>query len=126
MSLIFLLPCLDEKLTKLGSIMFTALFGVFGKMFINENPEGDSGIQQMKNAVWVDLGKMIHSLTALGSTNMLTLSSEHAPLACHCHLRCRHVLYRPQEVSTYRPRNCLNEQQLHEPSTSTWQLTWNG
>lgn len=36
-------------------ILWIALFGVFGKMYINENPEGDSGTQRMKNAVWVDL-----------------------------------------------------------------------
>jgi hypothetical protein len=24
-------------------------------MYIHENPEGDSGVQRMKNAVWVDL-----------------------------------------------------------------------
>ncbi|KAK2591471.1 hypothetical protein QQS21_010847 [Conoideocrella luteorostrata] len=36
-------------------ILWIALFGVFGSMFIHENPEGDSGIQRMKNAVWIDL-----------------------------------------------------------------------
>lgn len=36
-------------------ILSIALFGVFGKMYIHENPEGDSGVQRMKNAVWVDL-----------------------------------------------------------------------
>ncbi|PSR94015.1 hypothetical protein BD289DRAFT_364082 [Coniella lustricola] len=36
-------------------VLWIALFGVFGKMYIHENPEGDSGIQRMKNAVWVDL-----------------------------------------------------------------------
>ena len=40
----------------LPSILYTALFGLFGRMFIRENPEGNAGIQQMKNAVWVDLG----------------------------------------------------------------------
>lgn len=28
-------------------------------MYINENPEGDSGIQRMKNAVWVDLANLV-------------------------------------------------------------------
>jgi hypothetical protein len=37
------------------SILWIAVFGVFAKLFIHENPEGDSGIQKMKNAVWVDL-----------------------------------------------------------------------
>jgi len=36
-------------------ILWIALFGLFGKMYIHENPEGDSGIKRMKNAVWVDL-----------------------------------------------------------------------
>ncbi|KAF7563550.1 hypothetical protein G7046_g600 [Stylonectria norvegica] len=36
-------------------ILWIALFGVFGKLFIHENPEGDGGIKRMKNAVWVDL-----------------------------------------------------------------------
>ena len=36
-------------------ILWIALFGVFGKMYINEDAEGDSGVQRMKNAVWVDL-----------------------------------------------------------------------
>ncbi|KZZ88509.1 hypothetical protein AAL_08067 [Moelleriella libera RCEF 2490] len=36
-------------------ILWIALFGVFGKLFIHENPEGNSAIQRMKNAVWVDL-----------------------------------------------------------------------
>lgn len=29
------------------------------QMYIHENPEGDSGIQRMKNAVWVDLTNAI-------------------------------------------------------------------
>jgi hypothetical protein len=28
-------------------------------MYIKENPEGDAGIQRMKNAVWVDLANAI-------------------------------------------------------------------
>lgn len=35
--------------------LWIAVFGVFGKMYINEDPEGDGGIQRMKNAVWIDL-----------------------------------------------------------------------
>ena len=38
-----------------NSILWIALFGVFGKLFIKENPEGDGGITRMKHAVWVDL-----------------------------------------------------------------------
>jgi len=36
-------------------ILWIALFGIFGKMYIKAHAEGDSGIQRMKNAVWVDL-----------------------------------------------------------------------
>jgi len=36
-------------------ILWIALFGLFGNMYIKENAEGDKGIQRMKNAVWVDL-----------------------------------------------------------------------
>ncbi|MCJ1354397.1 MAG: hypothetical protein MMC33_004385 [Icmadophila ericetorum] len=36
-------------------ILWIALFGVFGKLYIKTNAEGDAGIQRMKNAVWVDL-----------------------------------------------------------------------
>ncbi|KAI1327002.1 hypothetical protein F5Y16DRAFT_399755 [Xylariaceae sp. FL0255] len=36
-------------------ILWIALFGVFGSLYIHARPEGDHGIQEMKNAVWVDL-----------------------------------------------------------------------
>ncbi|KAF4974753.1 hypothetical protein FZEAL_8387 [Fusarium zealandicum] len=36
-------------------ILWIALFGVFGKMYIHEDAEGDGDVQRMKNAVWVDL-----------------------------------------------------------------------
>lgn len=36
-------------------ILWIALFGVFGKLYIHENPEGVDGIKRMKSAVWVDL-----------------------------------------------------------------------
>jgi hypothetical protein len=36
-------------------ILWIALFGLFGNMYIKERAEGDSGVQRMKNAVWVDL-----------------------------------------------------------------------
>ena len=35
------------------------MFGVFAKMYIHENPEGDAGITRMKHAVWVDLINML-------------------------------------------------------------------
>lgn len=36
-------------------ILWIALFGIFGKLYIKENAEGDSGIIRMKHAVWIDL-----------------------------------------------------------------------
>jgi hypothetical protein len=36
-------------------ILWIALFGLFGNMYIHERAGGDGGIQRMKNAVWVDL-----------------------------------------------------------------------
>jgi len=36
-------------------ILWIALFGLFGSMYIHERAEGDGGVQRMKNAVWVDL-----------------------------------------------------------------------
>ena len=35
------------------------MFGVFGKMYIHANAQGDSGIIRMKHAVWVDLINML-------------------------------------------------------------------
>lgn len=49
-------------------ILWIALFGVFGKMYINEDAEGDSGVQRMKNAVWVDLvNAILWFLTFVGA-----------------------------------------------------------
>ncbi|KIN08104.1 hypothetical protein OIDMADRAFT_97765, partial [Oidiodendron maius Zn] len=45
-------------------IFWIAVFGVFGKLYIHTDPQGDSGIQRMKNAVWVDL---MNALFWLGS-----------------------------------------------------------
>lgn len=41
------------------SILWTALFGVFGKLFIHINPHGNGPFQRMKNAVWIDLINML-------------------------------------------------------------------
>lgn len=40
-------------------ILWIALFGVFGKMYIHEDPEGNGDIQRMKNAVWVVLASAL-------------------------------------------------------------------
>jgi H+/Cl- antiporter ClcA len=45
-------------------ILWIALFGVFGHLYIHANAQGDSGITRMKNAVWVDL---VNALLWLGS-----------------------------------------------------------
>ncbi|KAF4336406.1 membrane-associating domain protein [Fusarium beomiforme] len=51
-------------------VLWIALFGVFGAMYINEDAEGDSGVRRMKNAVWVDLASallwLIATLAAFG------------------------------------------------------------
>ena len=40
-------------------VLWTALFGIFGKMYIGTKVEMEPGIQRMKNAVWVDLINML-------------------------------------------------------------------
>lgn len=40
-------------------ILYVAAFGIFGKMYIKEDPEGNGGIIRMKNAVWILLTNMI-------------------------------------------------------------------
>lgn len=40
-------------------IFYLTAFGIFGKMYIKEDPEGNKGIIRMKNAVWIQLVNMI-------------------------------------------------------------------
>ena len=40
------------------SILWVAVFGVFGKIYIHAKPV-DGGVRRMKNAVWVDLVNML-------------------------------------------------------------------
>ncbi|RYP71497.1 hypothetical protein DL771_004752 [Monosporascus sp. 5C6A] len=40
-------------------VLWIALFGLFGSMYIREDPEGNDGVQRMKNAVWVDLANAL-------------------------------------------------------------------
>ncbi|KAM4061166.1 hypothetical protein HRG_009954 [Hirsutella rhossiliensis] len=51
-------------------ILWIAVFGVFGSMFIKEDPEGDGDVKRMKSAVWVDLVNallwLISALAAAG------------------------------------------------------------
>lgn len=47
-------------LMMLCSILWAVVFGIFGKMYINEHPTPhQSGQRRMKNAVWVDLANLI-------------------------------------------------------------------
>jgi len=45
-------------------ILWIALFGLFGNMFIKEHAEGNKGVQRMKNAVWIDLVNALLWLTS--------------------------------------------------------------
>ncbi|KAG9243557.1 hypothetical protein BJ878DRAFT_510222 [Calycina marina] len=48
-------------------ILWIALFGLFGSMYIKEHAEGDNGVQRMKNAVWVDLtNALLWLISAVG------------------------------------------------------------
>lgn len=40
-------------------VCYLIAFGIFGKMYIPEDAEGDKGITRMKNAVWVLLTNML-------------------------------------------------------------------
>ncbi|KAH7063131.1 hypothetical protein B0J12DRAFT_562847 [Macrophomina phaseolina] len=40
-------------------ILWVVVFGIFGRMYINEAPEYVAGIVRMKHAVWVDLVCML-------------------------------------------------------------------
>lgn len=40
-------------------VLWLVLFGIFGKMYLPENPEGDLDIVRMKHAVWVDLVNLL-------------------------------------------------------------------
>ncbi|KID82694.1 hypothetical protein MGU_10029 [Metarhizium guizhouense ARSEF 977] len=51
-------------------ILWITLFGVFGALFIHENAEGDSDIQRMKNAVWVDLTSALLWLVSAVATTV--------------------------------------------------------
>jgi len=53
------IPGVGILLTLYRSILWTAVFGIFGNMYIHEKAEGDGGIKRMKNAVWIDLINML-------------------------------------------------------------------
>jgi len=43
----------------LAFLFYLIAFGIFGKMYINEDPEGNKGITRMKHAVWILLVNML-------------------------------------------------------------------
>jgi hypothetical protein len=48
-------------------ILWIALFGLFGNMYIKANAQGDSGILRMKHAVWIDLvNALLWLISAVG------------------------------------------------------------
>ncbi|KAL2062131.1 hypothetical protein VTL71DRAFT_6397 [Oculimacula yallundae] len=47
-------------------ILWIALFGLFGNMYIKEDAEGNGGIKRMKNAVWIDLVNALLWLISAG------------------------------------------------------------
>jgi len=51
-------------------ILWIIVFAVFGKMYINENAEGDADIQRMKNAVWLDLVNALLWLVGFVATGL--------------------------------------------------------
>jgi ABC-type branched-subunit amino acid transport system permease subunit len=62
-SLAFMLPLFKSwfffGVDALIFLCYLVAFGIFGNMFISENPEGNKGIIRMKNAVWVLLTNML-------------------------------------------------------------------
>jgi hypothetical protein len=61
-SLIFMLPLKAWFFFWVDAFIFFCYliaFGIFGNMFISEDPEGNKGIIRMKNAVWVLLTNML-------------------------------------------------------------------
>ncbi|KAF1840188.1 uncharacterized protein K460DRAFT_381049 [Cucurbitaria berberidis CBS 394.84] len=62
-SLVFMLPLIKAwfffYVDSFVFLCYLVAFGIFGKMYIKENPEGNKGIIRMKNAVWVLLTNML-------------------------------------------------------------------
>jgi uncharacterized membrane protein YsdA (DUF1294 family) len=62
-SLVFMLPVAKAwfffGVDAVVFLCYLVAFGIFGEMFIGEDPEGNKGIIRMKNAVWVLLTNML-------------------------------------------------------------------
>ena len=52
-------------------ILWTAVFGIFGKLYIHANAQGDGGITRMKRAVWIDLVNMLLWLVTAGMSTVM-------------------------------------------------------
>jgi len=47
-------------------LLWAVLTGIFGSMYFNENPEGDTGVQRMKSASYLDAANLVMwALTAI-------------------------------------------------------------
>ena len=62
-ALVFILPLVKSwvffYVDALIWFFWVVLFGIFGKMFINKDPKGSSGITRMKRAAWIDMVNML-------------------------------------------------------------------
>ncbi|KAH9874262.1 hypothetical protein IAQ61_004892 [Plenodomus lingam] len=62
-SLVFMLPLVKAwfffAVDALVFLCYLIAFGIFGRMFIDEDAEGSKGIMRMKNAVWVLLTNVL-------------------------------------------------------------------
>lgn len=62
-SLVFMLPLIKAwfffYIDAFVFLCYLIAFGIFGKLFISEDAEGNKGIMRMKNAVWVLLTNML-------------------------------------------------------------------
>ena len=43
----------------MASILWVAVFGLFGKIYMHADAAGNGDVQRMKNAVWIDLINML-------------------------------------------------------------------
>ncbi|KAJ8131297.1 hypothetical protein O1611_g2329 [Lasiodiplodia mahajangana] len=51
-------------------VLWIALFGLFGSLYIGKDPKGDGDVQRMKNAVWVDLANALLWLIGTGAATV--------------------------------------------------------
>lgn len=62
-SLVFILPLVKAwfffYVDAFVFLCYLVAFGIFGKMYIPEDAEGNKGIERMKNAVWILLTNML-------------------------------------------------------------------